>query len=92
VNILKYEGGWVGGKFTINGTNFDTSKKPKATLIIENKRYDAVYKTVSGYDDDHGHSYPWSLTHIGILDGVVKERFLSVSKLSKHEVLIEFVK
>lgn len=91
MNKITYGNGWLGGTFYINGERFkNISKKPKATLLIDGVYYPALYQLRSGSDDDMGHTYPWTMTDIGILDGVIKQRFLSVRKLGDKEVFIEF--
>lgn len=89
MDILKFKNGWMGGKYTINDVEFITETKPKATLIINGKRYKAVYKNITGTDDDHGHTYPWTKTHIGIMDGILKKRFLPIAGLTEYTVYIE---
>lgn len=91
MNTIKFENGWCGGKFFIGDEYFNTNKKPKANLIIDGKKYTAVYKEKRGVDNDHGHSYSWKLMHIGILDGILEKRFLSVAELKNHEVMIELL-
>lgn len=78
---LQYQPGWNGGLCTIDGKPFNTREKPEAVLIVDGTEYQAVYKETTGYDYDHGHKYDWKLVDIGILDGNVLPRFLSVAAM-----------
>lgn len=81
----------MGGRFYINDELFNTiGRMPKASLIIDGISYPAEYQITSGKDYDMGHTYPWTVVDIGILDGVIQKRFLSLRKLEKKEVFIEF--
>jgi len=89
---FKYVDGWMGGHFEANGEKVVLRDKPPALLIIDG-RYcrDAVYQPFYGTDSDHGHNYPWQIMDIGVIDGDIKKRFLSVRELKDHEVEIEFL-
>ena len=91
MNKITYKNDWNGGDFYLDGEWFkNIGKKPKATLMIDGFFYPAEYQLRSGSDDDMGRNYSWTRTDIGILDGVIKQRFLSVRELGDKEVFIEF--
>jgi len=86
---LTYRDGWGGGDFLVDGELFNTSMEPDVTLIISRKRYKAIYQIIHGSDYDHGGRLSWGKMHIGVLDGNIKKRFLSVADLKKHKVYID---
>jgi hypothetical protein len=88
---FKYVDGWMGGHFEANGEKVVLRDKPPAILIIDGRPYDAIYQPFYGTDSDHGHNYPWQIMDIGVIDGDIKKRFLSVRKLKDHEIKIEFL-
>jgi hypothetical protein len=92
--VLTYEPGWMGGRFLLDGNPFgNISSQPKSKLIINNKEYETIYKEKDGFDYDMGHEYSWRITDIGIIDGNLKPRFLSVKELMsrKAKIYIEFL-
>jgi len=93
MNKITYENGWMGGKFFIDGKPFsDIDKKPKALLYINGKPYDAEYQVRHGSDDDMGHNYSWTATDIGIMDGIIQKRFMSIRRLQNRKIHIDFIK
>jgi hypothetical protein len=92
MNKITYENGWCGGEFFIDGKPFSNiNKKPKALLYIEGEPHDIKYQVRSGTDEDHGHNYSWTMIDVGIMDGVIEKRFLSIRRLQNRKIYIDFL-
>jgi hypothetical protein len=83
---LKYVPGWMGGHYEIDGEEF---QKRAAVITVKGKEYPVVYREVEGYDYDHGHRYNWQRVDIGIMDGCVIKRFLSVEEMQKNRLTVK---
>lgn len=86
---LQYQPGWNGGFYTIDGKPFNTKERPEAVITVDGEEHEAIYKDTTGSDYDHGHNYDWKLVDIGISDGYVLPRFLSVAALRAAGKLVE---
>lgn len=92
LEALTYVPGWLGGHYCLDGrqVHFTNSWKGGKIYLGDGKKYKIEVQVESGTDEDMGNSYPWSITHIGIMDGSILPRFLSAKLLlKKFKVMVQ---
>ena len=86
---LTFKGGWSGGTYLVDSVPVTFKENDKAFLIVSkngNEQYFcARFLKIRGKDDDMGHEYPWTMVDIGVLDGNLVPRFLSVRELLRSD-------
>ena len=71
----------------MDGAPINFRDEPEALVTIKGRVYPVVYSVTRSEDFDHGQRVFWRRVDPGIMDGVVKPRFLNLMELRDSELL-----